>query len=540
MKRLIFSILLALAIIIPITGRAQVTYVVYAVGENRTILELESGQWQPVDAGDMTGCGTLLEIWGSSGDDIYVAGCGSQMLHYNGLVWQKITIPDGTPYYSDVFYTVNGTGPDNIYIAGRENTGPDNIGVAYRFDGSAWNYIGGRGWMRKLWADPGGGLYAISSLIDFTQLGDPPYHIVARYEDGQWTTDRVPYYDNLYDDKYYDIAGFSAEYPFMCGYLSWVPFAPSGGFISRRLSSWSDIYYGVGCDDDWWPNSCPTWPVRFYGIWGASDTDIWFAGENGSVMHWTPTGYTEYDTGITQTLRAIWGSSDCDVYAVGDYGKIVHFNGGTWSEMWSETTENLTDIWGLFELPVATLLQSFSTEAAASSVTIRWSLSEMESGAELRVSRMTDAAAVYVIDEDPGIDREGLSFTYTDDDVEPGREYSYLVEYSSGDGWSTLIETDRIGIPFAPLALMPNYPNPFNPSTRITYSVPETGHVSLVVYDVSGRLVRVLVNEMQGPGRYVENWDGMNDEGRPVASGTYFCRLVTAKRAETRKMLLMR
>lgn len=538
-KRLIIC-LLAIFILAPTVGSAQVTYVVYSVGENRAILELVSGQWQSVDAGDMTGCGDLLEIWGSSGNDIYVTGCGSQILHYNGLAWERITIPDATLYYSDIFYTVNGTSPNNIYIAGRENTGVDNIGVAYRFNGSTWNYIGGHGWMRKLWADPGGGLYALSSVIDFTQLGDPSYHIVARYENGQWTTDRMPTYDNLYDDKYYDIAGFMAGYPFMSGYVDWVPSAPNGGFISRKLTYWNDIYYGVGCDEDFWPYFCPTWPVRFYGIWGASDTDIWFAGENGSVMHWTPTGYTEYDTGVTQTLRSIWGSSGTDVYAVGDYGKIVHFNGSSWKKMPSETTENLTDVWGLFELPVATLLQSFSTDAEASHVTIRWSLSEIDEGAEFRVSRMTDASTVFMIDSDADIYRDGLSFEYSDDDVEPGREYAYLVEYSSGDGWITLIETSPIAVPGVSLALMPNYPNPFNPSTRIDYSIAESGNVSLKIYDASGRLIRTLVDEAQAPGKYSEHWNGMNNQGRPAASGTYFCRLVTAKQAEMRKMLLMR
>ena len=95
-------------------------------------------------------------------------------------------------------------------------------------------------------------------------------------------------------------------------------------------------------------------------------------------------------------------------------------------------------------------------------------------------------------------------------------------------------------MPDPSLALMPNYPNPFNPSTRITYSIPEQGHVSLKIYDVTGRLIRTIVEESKAPGTYTVDWNGLNDQGRNAATGTYFCRLVTAKQAITRKMLLTR
>jgi hypothetical protein len=67
MKRLIIS-LLAILILIPIIGSAQVTYVVYAVGDNNKILKLDGGQWRTVDPGIVIDCGTLLYIWGSSSE----------------------------------------------------------------------------------------------------------------------------------------------------------------------------------------------------------------------------------------------------------------------------------------------------------------------------------------------------------------------------------------------------------------------------------------------------------------------------------------
>jgi hypothetical protein len=89
-------------------------------------------------------------------------------------------------------------------------------------------------------------------------------------------------------------------------------------------------------------------------------------------------------------------------------------------------------------------------------------------------------------------------------------------------------------------SLSQNFPNPFNPSTRIKYSLKEKGLVSMRVYDVSGRLVRVLVNEVQEAGSYEAAWDGANDEGRPGATGVYFCRMETRDFERTLKMVMLR
>lgn len=86
-----------------------------------------------------------------------------------------------------------------------------------------------------------------------------------------------------------------------------------------------------------------------------------------------------------------------------------------------------------------------------------------------------------------------------------------------------------------------NYPNPFNPVTTITYGIDKRSRVTLRIYDVAGRLVRTLVDEVQEPGhRYTVTWDGRNAFNRSVSSGIYFCRLTTGTRASTRKMVLLR
>ncbi|HLA41226.1 MAG TPA: FlgD immunoglobulin-like domain containing protein, partial [Candidatus Glassbacteria bacterium] len=99
----------------------------------------------------------------------------------------------------------------------------------------------------------------------------------------------------------------------------------------------------------------------------------------------------------------------------------------------------------------------------------------------------------------------------------------------------------RINLPKA-FGLSQNYPNPFNPTTTISYAIPEgqTPWVSLKIYDVRGSLVRVLVDGQELPGAHVVMWDGKNESGGYVASGTYFYRLKAGEYVSARKMVLLK
>jgi len=85
-----------------------------------------------------------------------------------------------------------------------------------------------------------------------------------------------------------------------------------------------------------------------------------------------------------------------------------------------------------------------------------------------------------------------------------------------------------------------NFPNPFNPVTVIRFAVAEPGRVRLVVYDVSGRPVRTLVDETRTARAYEVTWDGRDDSGVSVASGVYLYSLETPGYGENRKMVLLK
>jgi predicted GH43/DUF377 family glycosyl hydrolase len=99
--------------------------------------------------------------------------------------------------------------------------------------------------------------------------------------------------------------------------------------------------------------------------------------------------------------------------------------------------------------------------------------------------------------------------------------------------------TEGPAVPLA-CALHQNFPNPFNPTTRIAFGLNAPGAVSLRIYDASGRLVRVLVEGARAAGNHAELWDGRDSRGAPVASGIYFYRLEAGAFGETRKMVLLR
>jgi len=114
-----------------------------------------------------------------------------------------------------------------------------------------------------------------------------------------------------------------------------------------------------------------------------------------------------------------------------------------------------------------------------------------------------------------------------------GTAGTYTIRISNAA--ATGIDTEPV-VP-GKFALYQNVPNPFNPTTTIRYDVPAGGgHVSLMIYDVNGRLVRTLVDREDAPGEKTVNWDGKDDRGMAASSGVYFYRLVTPGLTETKKM----
>ncbi|MDY0150659.1 MAG: FlgD immunoglobulin-like domain containing protein [Candidatus Cloacimonas sp.] len=113
------------------------------------------------------------------------------------------------------------------------------------------------------------------------------------------------------------------------------------------------------------------------------------------------------------------------------------------------------------------------------------------------------------------------------------------------DGYPSLQSANQVAseddIAPATVALcMMAYPNPFMCNTTVSYKLSQSAQTELNIYNIRGQLVRKLVNEPLSSGQHTVTWDGKDDNGKPLASGMYLCRIISAGKQETHKMLLMK
>jgi len=109
-----------------------------------------------------------------------------------------------------------------------------------------------------------------------------------------------------------------------------------------------------------------------------------------------------------------------------------------------------------------------------------------------------------------------------------------ILKTTDGGGFPISIEFANIKIP-TNFSLSQNYPNPFNPQTKIKFAVPKASFTKIIIYDLLGREVTTLVNEVLEPGTYEADWDASI-----YSSGVYFYKIITNELTETRKMVLMK
>jgi hypothetical protein len=130
----------------------------------------------------------------------------------------------------------------------------------------------------------------------------------------------------------------------------------------------------------------------------------------------------------------------------------------------------------------------------------------------------------------------------------PAKEYKVLNK-ETGQYDNSKIElrpyeftTICFGNPVTPtkFTLSGNYPNPFNPTTTISYSIPQDGNVELIVYNIRGQKVKTLISGTQPTGDYNVTWNGKDENDRSVSSGLYLYKLRSSGKTAVKKMLLLK
>ena len=118
-------------------------------------------------------------------------------------------------------------------------------------------------------------------------------------------------------------------------------------------------------------------------------------------------------------------------------------------------------------------------------------------------------------------------------------EFSRAIVRHLAPDFADGLTTSAEGAPEFELALS-CYPNPFNPSTTIVFTLPETAPTQLAVFDVRGRRIALLCQETLPAGKHEIRWNGQDDDGRSVAAGVYFSRLTAGDRTLTQRMALLK
>jgi hypothetical protein len=187
--------------------------------------------------------------------------------------------------------------------------------------------------------------------------------------------------------------------------------------------------------------------------------------------------------------------------------------------------------------------QGFAIDYSANENQLVWEESDDEDFQHFRVYRSTDPEFV----PDPGNLVHMTIDTGWIDSVTEGWQYHYkvsAVDFSGNESDpaspGTVTGADELPVP-GRYALYQNVPNPLGPTTVIRYDVPAgDGKVTLEIFDVSGRLVRRLLDGHEAPGRKAVAWDGRNEHGERVGSGVYYYRLEAPGYERTLRLMVVK
>lgn len=205
-----------------------------------------------------------------------------------------------------------------------------------------------------------------------------------------------------------------------------------------------------------------------------------------------------------------------------------------------------------WDVPVPAELASFAADITGdSNVELRWAVSSQTNNLGWEVYRSEDNEVferVSGLIAGDGTSDTFRSFSFTDGDTPATDVLFYYLRQIDLNGTAT--RSNVLEVLVAPTAIVEqalplvtelaqNYPNPFNPETTIHFDLATETSVTLRVYDMTGQVVRTLVQGSLQPGTYTQLWDGRNTAGIKVGSGVYFYELQAGSFSSKKKMTLL-
>lgn len=216
---------------------------------------------------------------------------------------------------------------------------------------------------------------------------------------------------------------------------------------------------------------------------------------------------------------------------------LIHFNQPYFLKLSKLALGTLATL-ALSDEPLPVELSSFTAAYINSSVLLKWRTETEVSNYGFSIERRFNGDNWQSIAFVQGYNNSNSprEYSYTDSDIFTGGiKFRYRLKQIDSDGQYTYSDQVEVEIPIHQYRLSQNFPNPFNPSTRINYSVPEESFVCIKVYDFLGREVSTLVNENKSVGSYELVFDASG-----LTSGTYFYTMVAGDYSNTRKMIVIK
>lgn len=423
---------------------------------------------------------------------------------------------------------------DELIAGGMFTTiGGISAGRIARWDGAQWRTLGaGANNTVRALATYQGQLIAAG---DFTTAGGIPAAHIARWNGSSWH----PLGEGL-DDRVYALTLWHGEL------IAGGRFQSAGGAPAAHIarwdgSAWHPLGDGVG------GQSVIDGVTALLG----STEDLFVGGDfteaQGEIARgvavWDGAAWSELGGGVHDGYEATRVNDllvkDGNLYVGGDFARVGATIASRKLALWLDGTIT------------PTLLRSFLVRvmepgsvgdghATGRTVAASWSTSRPSEPEEFRLTARATGRTWSV----PSVMIDGEDMFRAHDcsgNLAAVDEVVYtLAHAANGQDWRTIAEQAVALGPPSPARIVRVYPNPFNPLTAITFDLMRTSRVRVDVYALTGRRITTLAAESLPPGRHTRTWDGLDAQGREVASGSYLLRLVTEERITSAKATLVR
>jgi hypothetical protein len=259
---------------------------------------------------------SLLAIWGSSDDDVWVVGESEQALHWNGTAWSAFDLPPSPTGSAVGLDAIWGSGPADVWATG--------YGMVH-WDGAVWSLVStpdGRGYGSLSGTGPAD-VWALGS-------GAPPDNS-AHWDGHSWTPITIPYATSIWAAAPDDVWVVGNGTSHWDGHV-WT--------TSAVLGAGSTVVWGSGSTDVWaagtdiWHWDGVTWSVAKHGIdiataiWGGGPSDVWVVSEDGDLLHWDGATWSTSLQRLPRGGSTIWGTGAGDVWLIG--ADLQHWTGSEW------------------------------------------------------------------------------------------------------------------------------------------------------------------------------------------------------------------